>query len=306
MCTTSLLFLDIVAPQSNVPDDVHYAIITANKNEWKSAQHFLGVDYDVSNKVKKRTFKDDEDLKSNVQGINPDVTMKGTGYSFFTVANKNAVLIKCSDKGSVESQQAASDLLTKAQERGWSLEAIFIVGCCAAISEKKEGSETGSVFVAKTIYGHGAGKLEDGTHKSKFDPYPVSTVHCDKLEGLGSPKIRNIKIVSMLSADLLVRDTSAAEERRQRLGEKRVGFEMEGFGVATAIDLHPIKQTQPKKPKVVLLKGVSDDASPDKNNSASIVFFSEKMDDVDEDTRQQMCTIMSLTVALRAICKEYV
>ena len=285
-----------------MPIDVHYVFMTANKNEWKSSQHFLGVDSEVSDEVKSQTVKDDEDLKSKVQGINPDVTIKGTGYSFFTVANKNAVLMKCSGMGSVASQQATSDLLDIAQERGWSLEAIFIVGCCAAISEKNEGSETGSVFVAKTIYGHGAGKLEDGTHKSKFDPYPVSTVHCDNLEGLGSPKIRNIKIVSMLSADLLVKDTSAAEERRQRLGEKRVGFEMEGFGVVTEV----VKQKQPKKPKVVLLKGVSDDASPDKNKSASIMFFSEKMDDVDEDTRQQMCTIMSLTVALRAICKDYV
>ena len=308
MCTTSLLSLD--TDSRSIPD-VHYVFMTANKNEWKSAQHFLGVDCDVSDKVKMRTFKDDEDLKSKVQGINPDVTIEGTAYSFFTVAKKNAVLMKCSSMGK-GSQHETSELLTIAQNQGWALEAIFIVGCCAANSEKKEDSdknedsETGSVFVAKTIYGHGAGKLEDGTHKYKFDPYPVSTVHCDNLEGLGSPKIRNIKIVSMLSADLLVRDKAAAEMRRQGLGEKQVGFEMEGLGVVTAINDHPIKQKRAKMPKVVLLKGVSDDASPDKNKSASIMFFSEKMDGVDEDTRQQMCTIMSLTVALRAICKKYV
>ena len=163
-----------------------------------------------------------------------------------------------------------------------------------------------NLWLIESAIMHGSGKLEDGIHKSKLDGYRASTVHCDDLEDLGSPTIQSIKIVSMLSGDLLVKDKTAAEDRRKRLGEKRVGFEMEGFGVVTAVHLHQIQQKSHKMPKVVLLKGVSDDASPDKNKSASIMFFSEEMDEVDEDTRQQMCTIMSLTVALRAICNEYV
>ena len=65
-----------------------------------------------------------------------------------------------------------------------------------------EGSETGSVFVAKTIYG--AGKLEDGTHKSKFDPYPVCI--CMYTHEHGACACAHDKCLCMYEIIVIVRD----------------------------------------------------------------------------------------------------
>ena len=299
-------------PAPNGPTDVSYIIMTANQNEWKSSQHFLGVNSDVSDKVKGRTFMTDEFLKLKIGGIDLGDSLPSATYKFFTVKvgekKKSAVLVKCDAMGSFTiggSQCTTFDLLNTAQRYGWPLEAIFIVGCCGASAEGKE-DQTGSVFVAKNLYYYGLGKIIEGFRLAcRFEPYILGPCGCETLEGEGVPKLKVIKQVSFLSGDFVMKSEEAAKEERQRLGEKRIGFEMEGVGVEIAVKLYETLK-QHKIPKVVLLKGVSDHAGAQKNNNASITFFSEKVDDVDEDTRQQMCTIMSLTVALRAICKEFV
>ena len=291
---------------SNVPNDVHYVIMTANKNELKSAQYFLGVDCDVSEKVKGRTFQDDDDLAPKTKGINTKISMGGTTYQFFTVNQKAAVLMKCANMGSF-SHQGSLHKAFKLLNKGWPLKAIFIVGCCGAMA-KAEEDQIGSVFVGEKLYYYGLGKItEGGIFKSRFEPYRLDSLGCETLEGKGSPRIKNIKTVSMLSGDFVMKDKHAADERCTRLEEKQVGFEMEGVGVVMAVNLH--KEQDPSKipPKIVLLKGVSDHADSMKNvDHSSFMFFSEEIPNVDEDTRQQMCTIMSLTVALRAICKGFV
>ena len=304
-----------VHPATNTPKDVSYAFMTANQNEWKSSQHFLGVNSDVSDLVKGRTFGTDEFLKRKIGGINLSDSLPNSNYKFFTVTvgnkKKSAVLLKCGDMGSFTlrgSQSCTFDLLINAQLHGWPLEAIFIVGCCGASAEGKQ-DQTGSVFVARNLYYYGLGKIiEKFQLDCRFEPYVLDPCSCETLEGEGVPKINAIKPVSFLSGDFVMKSEDAAGEERQRLGEKRVGFEMEGVGVKTAVRLYheTLKRESPKIPKVVLLKGVSDHAGAKKNNNASITFFSEKVDDVNEDARQQMCTIMSLTVALRAICEEIV
>ena len=296
----------VPTPQSssNVPDDVHYVIMTANKNEWKSAQYFLGVDCEVSEKVKRQTFKGDEDLEPKMEGINPEISMQGTTYQFFTVNQKAAVLMKCSNMGSFSHQGSLHEAF-KLLNKGWPLKAIFIVGCCSAMA-KAEEDQIGSVFVGDKIYYYGLGKItEGGIFKSRFDPYRLDSLGCETLESKGSPRIKSIKTVSMLSGDFVMKDEHAADERCTRLEEKQVGFEMEGVGVVTAVNLH--KELEPSKipPKIVLVKGVSDHADSMKNKDIKFMFFSEEIPNVDEDTRQQMCTIMSLTVALRAICKGF-
>ena len=289
---------------SNVPNDVHYVIMTANKNEWKSAQHFLGVDCEVSEKVKRRTFKDDEDLALKMKGIDPEISMQGTTYQFFTVNQEAGVLMKCSNMGSFSHQGSLHEAF-KLLNKGWPLKAIFIVGCCGAMG-KAEEDQIGSVFVGDKIYYYGLGKItEGGIFKSRFDPYRLDSLGCETLESKGSPRIKSIKTVSMLSGDFVMKDEHAADERCTRLEEKQVGFEMEGVGVVTAVTLH--KELEPSKipPKIVLVKGVSDHADAMKNKDIKFMFFSEEIPNVDEDTRQQMCTVMSLTVALRAICKGF-
>ena len=89
-----------------------------------------------------------------------------------------------------------------------------------------------------------------------------------------------------------------------------IGIEMEGLGVAEALEIAEIindrvdKGTVSKEvpvPEYVIVKGISDLAGHDKNKPCGIQYFGETIQDVGEDQRQQMCTIMAATLVLRAI-----
>ena len=89
-----------------------------------------------------------------------------------------------------------------------------------------------------------------------------------------------------------------------------IGIEMEGLGVAEALDIakmingRVIKGTGSKEvpvPEYVIVKGISDLAGHDKNELCDIQYFGEKKPNVEVNQRQQMCTIMASTMVLRGI-----
>lgn len=293
---------------TSTESDVHYAFLTANKNEWYSALHFLGEDSDgVSDKIKERSFKTDVKLAEHVQGIDPEASLQGTGYKFFTVRQKKAVVLKCSHMGSFAgggSLYETFDLLKLAKKYNWSLKTIFVVGCCGATAKDK--LDLGSVFVANKVYYYGLGTIvQDQTLENRFDPHELPGNSAGKLETLGGKGVTSIPqifSVSFLSGDFVMKGENSAEAKRMPLNEKQVGYEMEGIGAVTAVKLYNKIEPCPS-PNIALIKGVSDGAGSKKNEKALISYFSHKYE-VEESIRQQMCTVMSLTVALRAICDQ--
>ena len=279
------------------PQDVCFAIMTANQNEWKSAQHFLGAGgCGVSEKLKDWTFKKDDSLKAS------GVTMDPIGhYSFLSVGGKKGIIFRCTNMGSYSrggSHYETFMLLKDAQENGWPLKVIFIVGCCGG-ADKSRKDQKGAIFVADSFYQY-AGKIEgDRRILVKVGSHNV------EIDWIRDMKVNKVVIdqVPFFSGDFVIKDEDFSQELRGLLqGHQKVGFKMEGIGAITAVDLYKkILQTQ-LRPDVVLVKGVSDNAGDDKNKDAPMRFFSQPPEEnVDEDTRQQMCTIMSLTAVLRTI-----
>ena len=112
-----------------------------------------------------------------------------------------------------------------------------------------------------------------------------------------------------LSGDYVVKSEETAEVLWKHLADKSIAaIEMEGLGVAEALEvakLINVKVIQDEHkipmPEYVIVKGISDLAGSGKNSKCDIKFFGKTMKNIEEDPRQQMCTIMAATLVLRAI-----
>ena len=296
------------------------------------------------------SFVLDPSLKEKVKEI--EDVQKET-YKVFSVGEKQGILMRCTNMGGFTREGSnwhTFKLLRDAKENGWPLEAILIVGCCGAqsadgrdrdeyvpeetmqdetvaeetISEETNVKDTidedpnGTILVAEHIHQYLIGKMEkEGTHY-KPQSHPTSTgwteyIEQSKVADHTAPSVSELLKVDMYSGDFVIKDEKAAEQLRGN--RRRVGFEMEGFGVIHALNVfkeffstwNPPEQSSSVAidPDVVLVKGVSDNAGEDKNAPKDTIFFSETVRDVDEKTRQHMCTVMSLTLVLRAIIKKW-
>ena len=118
-----------------------------------------------------------------------------------------------------------------------------------------------------------------------------------------------MKIDRFLSGDHVVKDKNAAATLSKfSANPPGIGIEMEGLGVAEALDIAKMindrvfKDTGSKEvpvPEYVIVKGISDLAEHDKNEPFDIHYFSDKILNVEEDQRQHVCTIMASTMVLR-------
>ena len=123
-------------------------------------------------------------------------------------------------------------------------------------------------------------------------------------------KVPHKAIDRFLSGDYVVKSEEAGEELSHfDVNPTDGAIEMEGLGVAEALQIAEIVNDQvisgaKRKiplPEYVIVKGISDLVSPDKKEPCKIRFFDEEKEDIEEDHRQQMCTIMAATLVLRAI-----
>ena len=252
----------------------------------------------MSEKIKDWTFERDDLLKKSGVTVDPS-----PGYSFLSVGRKRGLIFRCTNMGSYSrggSHYETFMLLKDAQKYGWPLEVIFIVGCCGGADKRKE-DQKGAVFVADSFYQY-AGKIEgDRRIRVKIGSH---NVEIDRIRDITRANNKvGINPVPFFSGDFVIKDEDFSQELHDLLqGYQKVGFEMEGIGAVTAVDLYKKILPAQLSPDVVLVKGVSDNAGDDKNKDAPIRFFSQPpKENVDEDTRQQMCTIMSLTAVLRTI-----
>ena len=232
---------------------------------------------------------------------------------------KKGVIFKCPEMGSYSrggSQYAVFTLLKEAMKNQWPLQVIFIVGCCGGASEPKEDVK-GTVFVANSFYQY-AGKIEQdrriamklSSHNAEMDW--IQLLIASKEGGSEGYKVDRVEQVPFFSGDFVIKGEDFAKGLHGLLqGHEKVGYEMEGIGAITGVTLFKkfdellpvlvVKDVNVPNPPVLVVKGVSDTAGSDKNKEAPIRFFSKIENPTDEDTRQQMCTVMSLTLVLRTI-----
>ena len=290
--------------------------MTANENEWNTARYFLGnQSEDLASKIHD-LLKTDKYSCSSVltQKIGIEkVDGNYDGHNIIRVSGQKTVygvLLKCSDMGSFTvggSHRTTLQLLKMAQAEKWDLKVIFIVGCCGARfsrSDEQNGRE-GAVFIAKNIVQYAIGKFErEQQIKYNVQIHEVSKDWDGKMDAEkdSGRRIDPVHKVLFYSGDFVIKNDDVAEDLSKQIqNQPIVGFEMEGIGVTKAIDDWTLLNGNELQPEIVLVKGVSDQAGTDKKHPKDTMFFSELIKEAPEDARQQMCTIMSLTLALRAI-----
>ena len=304
--------------------------MTANENEWNTARHFLGdqaddLAYKIHDLLKKDEYSCSAVLNKEVRIEKIDGSFDG--YKLIRVSGQETVygvLLKCSDMGSFTgggSHRTTLRLLKMAQDEKWRLKVIFIVGCCgarfaAAEVGNTQQSETsgrpdeengreGAVFIAKDIVQYAIGKFE----REREIKYNVRIHNVSKdWDGIMDAEKDSKKCIDPVykvlfySGDFVIKTDDVAEDLSGQISNQlKVGFEMEGIGVTKAIDDWTLLNGDELQPEIVLVKGVSDQAGADKKYPKDTMFFSKLMKEVPEDARQQMCTVMSLSLVLRAI-----
>jgi hypothetical protein len=297
------------SPSRQASANICFAIMVANNNEWESAMHFLGAEgYRVAEEVKPWTCtaEDADDSLKEVKLISYGGSVI---YPVLSVGNKTGIIFSCAQKGSFgksASRDETVQLFNYASKEKWSLKVIFVVGCCGAVQNQpiQKGAQggtanvpNGTVFVADTLYSY-TGKIEKEIN-IKLDPHSMSKYWnslLKKVSGRGKWEIKPIDLVPFYSGDFVMKNHEVSVDLSANLkGHKKVGYEMEGIGV---VGVAP-------EGTVALVKGVSDNAGFEKKTDAPIRFFSKDIEKpVNENTRQQMCTVMSLAVVLRAIAAD--
>jgi nucleoside phosphorylase len=288
--------------------------MVANDNEWESAMHFLGAkDCQVTELVKLWTCiaADADDSLKKVKLIG----RRGSEiHSVLSVGNKKGIIFQCAKMGSFvpnSSQFETNEILRYAKGKKWPLKVIFVVGCCGAAAQNQKIQEegpwgeanvpNGTVFVASDLFQYSGKVVNEGTLQPKLISWHMDQYWnglLKKVSGEEKWKIKPIDLVPFFSGDFVIKSKAFAAELCAILaGHKKVGYEMEGIGVLTATQ-------DSESVKIALVKGVSDNAGSDKNKEAPIRFFTEDHNKVNEDTRQQMCTVMSLALVLRAIAAD--
>ena len=295
----------------------YFVVMTANENEHNAAQQYLKQSPDIKfdkNMGRKISYTSDPSLNDDVKEVTP---VAHSTYKVFEVAGKQGILMRCTNMGSftsVGSNWHTFKLLKEVRKYDWPLKVIFIVGCCGAHAREGVTIIEGTVLVAEVIEQYLIGKMDaDGMHY-KFCNHPMKTKtnwinfiqECKPCHRLSDKTytIEALEKVPMCSGDFVIKNNDIAS---QLLGSNSmIGLEMEGLGVISAVDVcDEFFPSEKEQPDVVLVKGVSDTADGDKNKPKTCLYFSEKVPDVDETTRQHMCTVMSLTLVLRAIINKW-
>ena len=302
-------------------ENVRFVFITANKNEYVSLMSFLEHPKCRLQDPVGTTFSDIDKLKDRIK-------IKGSfkDYVLFSVLGTtgievNIAVLKCLSMGSSGisgSRMETLKLLLTARDQHWTPEAIFVIGCCGGRNVPDSDVEVGYVCVASKVIHYNKGKIEDeGRMKWKptTDYGSQITTWCGqvlKAEEMLFPskKVLCKEIDRFLSGDHVVKSQSAAKDMSQfSVDPPNIAIEMEGLGVAEALKIAEMVNDRVIQdagikiplPEYIIVKGISDLAGHDKNEPCDILFFGEPKENVGEDERQQMCTIMAATLVLRAI-----
>ena len=207
-----------------------------------------------------------------------------------------------------EFHQKAKAIQEAIRDAHWGINSIKMA---VDVVQKGVGKvDIGTIFVGEALYEY-AGKIEKMKEmKIQLRSYSVQKYWISLLSdnsGDNEQKIAPVRVVPFYSGDFVIKDQDFAADLHEHLQHhKMVGYEMEGIGAMAAVDLYKNFTKTGLDPHIVLVKGVSDNAGSDKNEKAPMRFFSqfESFPEVDEDTRQQMCTMLSLTLVIRVIAAD--
>jgi hypothetical protein len=295
----------------------YFVVMTANENEHNAAQQYLKQPPDFDFFDKKMGEQISKNSDPSLNDVKEVTSVRYSTYEVFEVAGMQGILMRCTKMGSFTrkgSNWHTFQLLKQARDHGWPLKVIFIVGCCGAHTKKEVPITEGTVLVAEFIEQYSIGKMEaDGMHyefnhrlikmkKNWIRLFQESKSSHRLPMSNKTYTIEALEHIDMCSGDFVIKNDDIA---RQLCGDRnKIGFEMEGLGVISAIDVcNEFFPSEKGQPDVIIVKGVSDTAGGDKNKPKTCRYFSEEVAMVDEKTRQHMCTVMSLTLVLRALIK---
>ena len=290
---------------------VEYALLTANPTEQSAVRKLIGVEKYADEDKGVYTYKKDSILQRKVElySIDSSLTMP---FDAFQVNAKSLIHVRCDDIGSGGpggSLMTTTKILAWAKEHEWPLKMIFCVGCCGCPEKCKV--DLGSVIFSKEIkdYNHGQMIQEVPERPTNVEHQPIHYHQNNEWFGrLQEKKItKSIKVKkasTTYSGDFVVKSSEKASEMAAGENPKPVMVEMEGKGIAEALEVAKKLQILPETTDFIVVKGVSDGCtSSSKNRNAPCHFFTEKLENASPEERQHMATIQSATLVLRAIAQ---
>lgn len=306
-----------------------FAILTANGNERDAVRNFLGHDNGLSAtdfpEASLCSYREDAFLKMKNASIS--MNERTRGYSTFTIEFDGktvaGVHVHCDRYGPWGAFDKTVQLLKDAKSNGWSLKAIFVVGCCgASMTKEKKDEKTwwGTILLADqvTAYLH-AGKVEDaqgldgsGSQLTnllgKPVPLGIGMTWLDSLTTLAKPKyetrFRNIDVMQTmyLSGPLVIKDQLFGDYCRG--AHAIAGVEMEVIGVIKAVDaIH--QYSKDEHPEIVLAKGISDCISDKaEKKPTKCMFFGVEKENCGDKKRQVYATLQSVALVIRCVANN--
>ena len=250
MKVLTILFLLIVAENMGDVDDVSFAILVANENEYLTVMNYFGMGFKIvsenqeyTDDVLRCTF--DVDLVIAPKGSEaqkPALSQLGDYFSIVINGKKGIIYksVAIGSGGRYGAMMTTIDLLKEAKNRDWHLQIIFAVGCAGGRAKPGEVLTLGQVIVPKYVVEFNRGKVErgdDGRPKFVRDPewWPTSkswlgslrdsVIHHSGEEGIGL----HISEAYGYCSDLVVKDPGVAERLRETIGDPNMVCHQRGM-----------------------------------------------------------------------------
>ena len=305
---------------------VEYALLTANPTEQSAVKKLIGVgDYVPERYAGENrgayTCEEDSILQLKVELLSIESSL-GMPFDAFQVNGKNLIHVRCADIGSGGpggSLVTTTQILAWAKKYKWPLKMIFCVGCCGCPEKCKV--DRGYVILSKEIKDYNRGQMiQEAPNSQESQDMPTNVefqpIHYQqnidwfgilrdkKNTGEGDKAIPFKEALTTYSGDFVVKSSEKASEMAAGNNPKPVMVEMEGKGIAEALEVAKKLEILPETTDFIVVKGISDWCTPsDKKQSACCRFFTERPLNVSPEKRQHMATIQSATLVLRAIAQ---
>ena len=293
---------------------VEYALLTANPTEQSAVRKLIGVENYADEDKGMYTCEEDSILKGKVKLRSIDSSLSiSTLVDAFQVKKKNLIHVRCDDIGSGGpggSLMTTIQILAWAKKYEWPLKMIFCVGCCGCPEKCKV--DLGSVILSCEIKDYNRGQMIQDRH-TNVENQPIhyhqnnewfARLQEKKNTGESNKAITVKKASTTYSGDFVIKSAKKASQMAAGNDSKPVMVEMEGKGIAEALEVAKKLQILPETNNFIVVKGVSDRCtSSDKNQDAPCRFFTETLKNVSPEKRQHMATIQSATLVLRAIAQ---
>ena len=274
--------------------NIEFAIVTTNNIEWDAAMYFMKHP-NFSRRINSRyihQYTNDSTLEQCALIANTRCR-----YDVVEVNAVRGVFLNCPSSGTSDIDSLAREFFGEVSEKKWPLTAIFIIGYCEIDTVEGETAPEGTLLLANKFLQYVEGKVECGPDV-KFNPHWMTSIdHC---RWCGDYSLRQGFHTIQFCLDYPKDSAQASCVNIPCKANTGIGIvDKGGTSMLKAVESYP-QFTRRKAPDVIFLKVVC------RKDKQGFPFFSKKIEEeIDHDTCQQMCTIMSLTLALRAIATTW-